>query len=219
MPKKRCYKNKIRTPVLYTGDCLFCGKYFEKSVTCGPMKGTYCGRSCATKDLQRKRFPNQPIIKLCEKNISIVKQSISLLKRTITLSRVSICRVCSTPYRAKQGQRVCSVGCRKPIDVNKRRAYISKARKDGIVPRGRSRERAKHYGVEYKYVPPKKILDRDNWTCYVCKDVLSKDDRGKNLIKSPEIDHIIPISLGGPHIESNLACICRACNIKKSNKM
>jgi len=33
------------------------------------------------------------------------------------------------------------------------------------------------------------------------------------------IDHIIPVSRGGPHTQSNIQGLCRACNAKKSNKI
>lgn len=32
------------------------------------------------------------------------------------------------------------------------------------------------------------------------------------------LDHIVPISKGGPHTYSNTQCLCRDCNLKKSDK-
>jgi 5-methylcytosine-specific restriction endonuclease McrA len=54
-----------------------------------------------------------------------------------------------------------------------------------------------------------RVIRRDNSTCQVC---------GKHLL-DPEIqiDHIIPLTKGGPSIESNLRVICSDCNLKKSN--
>jgi 5-methylcytosine-specific restriction endonuclease McrA len=34
-----------------------------------------------------------------------------------------------------------------------------------------------------------------------------------------EIDHVIPISRGGPHAIGNLVASCRPCNMKKGNRM
>lgn len=35
----------------------------------------------------------------------------------------------------------------------------------------------------------------------------------------PELDHVVPISLGGTHDESNLRVICRPCNRRKHNRL
>ena len=37
-------------------------------------------------------------------------------------------------------------------------------------------------------------------------------------LENLEIDHDIPVSRGGEHDESNLICLCRTCNRKKSTK-
>lgn len=54
-----------------------------------------------------------------------------------------------------------------------------------------------------------RILSRDDFTCRYCKK------------KSPtmQVDHVIPVTRGGGHDESNLVAACRSCNIKKGNKL
>ena len=61
-----------------------------------------------------------------------------------------------------------------------------------------------------------KVFERDNWRCKNCKCKVQKDDIYKN--NAAELDHIVPISLGGPHSYSNVQTLCRECNQKKSNK-
>lgn len=57
------------------------------------------------------------------------------------------------------------------------------------------------------------VLRRDNFKCAVCGNSPAADP-GCVL----HVDHIIPFSLGGKTIESNLRALCAQCNIGKSNK-
>lgn len=47
--------------------------------------------------------------------------------------------------------------------------------------------------------------------CYWCKRLVAKADR--------HVDHIVPLSRGGPHVVANLCCSCAECNTRKHNKM
>lgn len=53
------------------------------------------------------------------------------------------------------------------------------------------------------------ILERQNWKCVYCPT---------ELRDYYEIDHIMPLKLGGSHWPSNLQCLCRPCNRRKSSK-
>jgi 5-methylcytosine-specific restriction endonuclease McrA len=56
-----------------------------------------------------------------------------------------------------------------------------------------------------------RVVRRDDSTCQVC---------GKHLLDNEiQLDHIIPVTKGGPSSESNLRVICCDCNIRKSNKV
>jgi len=52
------------------------------------------------------------------------------------------------------------------------------------------------------------ILNRDNFTCRYCGQVLNRRDI--------HIEHINPISNGGTNHRCNLAVACASCNLKKS---
>lgn len=58
------------------------------------------------------------------------------------------------------------------------------------------------------------IKNRDNFTCCTCGNSTHTEP---NLLL--EIDHIIPISKGGPTTEDNLQTLCWKCNRSKSNKL
>jgi 5-methylcytosine-specific restriction endonuclease McrA len=55
------------------------------------------------------------------------------------------------------------------------------------------------------------IYQRDQKKCYICDTPLT--------IKQIELDHIIPIVLGGSSDPSNIACSCRPCNRSKGSKV
>ncbi len=58
------------------------------------------------------------------------------------------------------------------------------------------------------------ILTRDNWTCRICGNSIYNEP---NLLM--EVDHIIPISLGGKTEPNNLQVLCWRCNRSKSNNL
>ena len=64
----------------------------------------------------------------------------------------------------------------------------------------------KTIGLSLRY----NVLKRDGFQCVLC------GASGKEA--KIEIDHIIPISKGGTHIENNLQTLCFSCNRGKSNK-
>lgn len=62
---------------------------------------------------------------------------------------------------------------------------------------------------------PLAVLERDKWRCHICGDRTPRSLRGTTDPKAPELDHIIPLALGGEHSMANTACACRACNGSK----
>lgn len=73
-------------------------------------------------------------------------------------------------------------------------------------------------GATAEKFDPLEIFDRDGWRCGLCGTSTPKSKRGTYDAKAPELDHIIPISAGGPHTRMNVQCACRACNMAKGSK-
>lgn len=66
----------------------------------------------------------------------------------------------------------------------------------------------------------RKIAIRDAWTCYLCGGSVPPHLWGHHAHPdAPTIDHVFPVSLGGPDVESNVRLAHRLCNMKKSNKV
>ena len=62
------------------------------------------------------------------------------------------------------------------------------------------------------------IFERDGWICKLCYQPTLRSKRGTQHPRAPVLDHIIPISRGGPHTRLNVQCACHACNTKKFNR-
>lgn len=130
--------------------------------------------------------------------------------------RELVCKGCAKAfvYITHKGKppSFCSDECR-----GRKRAYSNAYEKQhgGSGHRGRARRA----GVAFHNVRPRVIFMRDGWTCRMCGRPTPPWYRSTNAPCAPEIDHIIPISRGGPHIESNLQTACRDCNIKKGNDL
>lgn len=67
-------------------------------------------------------------------------------------------------------------------------------------------------------VDPSVVFARDGWTCQICGAKTLKSKRGSFHPRAPELDHILPLSLGGPHSYLNTQCACRSCNARKGSK-
>lgn len=80
------------------------------------------------------------------------------------------------------------------------------------------RRKAASRGVNAERVDPLKVFARDKWHCRICGVSTPASKRGTCDANAPELDHIIPVSKGGPHTYLNTQCACRTCNIKKSDK-
>ena len=114
------------------------------------------------------------------------------------------CRECGKRVQTSYGQpktSFCSYACRR--------------RNHGRIRR--KIERARLREVQVERVDPIKVFNRDGWRCQICGTKTQKAKRGKVHPKAPELDHIVPLSVGGEHSYRNTQCACRECNSKKGN--
>jgi hypothetical protein len=78
------------------------------------------------------------------------------------------------------------------------------------------RRRAAKKNADFVPVHPDVIFERDRWKCCHCGCKVSKK-HDPNHDRYPNLDHVIPIAKGGSHRPENLQCLCRACNLEKSD--
>jgi hypothetical protein len=142
-----------------------------------------------------------------------------------TVTSVKICNTCSTAKPVdsfhrdptkKDGKRGCCDSCARKRSAKwreqnktKARNYISMWQKQNApkIARLTSRRRSlKRGGVAQRWG---KVESPCN-LCYWC---------GVDLDNTPKhLDHIMPLSLGGPAHPNNEVWVCRTCNLKKHNK-
>ena len=169
--------------------------FFNTCVVCGTIftsrtKKEWCSHGCQDNINKKKSCSRTYLFNVSKKQI---------------IERV--CKECNNLFAPEYGNKrrlFCSDGCLKK--------YM------GRIHSLKDKGRAGRHGVEYEYTNPNKVFIRDGWACQICGKVTPKARRGSRYSNAPEIDHRIPISMGGPHLYSNIQCACRACNGKKSNK-
>lgn len=114
------------------------------------------------------------------------------------------CDWCGDSFIGKRrNARFCSTTCRTRF---KDSSPASKARHDGG-----HRGRARHYGVPYEPVNRQRVFERDEYVCGICGGWVPREEAS--------LDHIVPMSKGGPHSYANTQCSHLACNIAKGAKV
>jgi 5-methylcytosine-specific restriction endonuclease McrA len=74
------------------------------------------------------------------------------------------------------------------------------------------RRRRRLHGPGSETVVPAKVFARDRWTCQRCWCPTPSHLRGTYEANAPELDHVVPLALGGMHTYGNTQCLCRQCN-------
>ena len=121
-------------------------------------------------------------------------------------TKVFTCKECGANCKTSYGDRRSSF-CSKACSVKNYRR----------IRRKMDRARLRHVQVEV--VDPIKVFDRDGWRCQICGCKTPRERRGSIKPNAPELDHIVPLSVGGEHSYRNTQCACRGCNLSKGNKI
>ncbi len=111
------------------------------------------------------------------------------------------CDVCHRTYEPINGRSCCSRQCKR---IQIQQHHDVRRMSSLLTPEGRRARFA--------------VLDRDNWVCQLCGEPTDRKVRWPHPLY-PTIDHIIPVSKGGKHEESNLQCAHARCNVRKQATM
>lgn len=226
---KKC-NDKSRSGVRlqkYTYTCVYCGKEYhpkqkDRNVYCSrecrykhqkeQAKGTYkertgyyigqysklyCGYCAICGDLFQTR---NGYAGCCSQKCQSLLYSISKhIQKTVR------CKECGNTFKTKYG--------------DKRKQYCSELCMRRALRRiRRTKERARLRGVRVEAVNPLYIFKRDKYKCRICGVKTPLKYKGTYHNNAPELDHIIPLSLGGEHSKRNTQCLCHQCNKNKSNR-
>lgn len=122
------------------------------------------------------------------------------------------------------GERVCEVdGCTrkhaaKGFCINH---YNQWRRASGLVEAPGSRwpsKRAEYWGVEYESINAAEVYASDGFVCQLCGGLVDVTRFHPDPL-SPSLDHVVPMSKGGPHLRSNVQTAHLGCNISKGNRV
>lgn len=226
--------------------CLRCGKLFHPKRA---GRHTFCSRECSfaklsedrQRRLQKKRrarirelrrrctlcgnkfLANNSSQSLCSDRCRSIRDRISYLRKSpygMFPAVMTACRECGIDFELKRTGRgvltrsLCSEPCRQRRRSRLRRKY---RRLHGR--RSKHRQRARHHGVSYESFSVKSIFERDGWRCQICGTRTPKRLRGSFSENAPELDHRIPMALGGGHIGANVQFACRKCNLEKGDRV
>jgi len=211
-----------------TLNCLNCYKEFRRTKN-GGSSGTeytaFCSRRCGAiyagniirEKSAIKRLSTNRKSRIKKRAIAIRNALANEIKNAHIDAKHNHCRKCGAGI-TQDSARCCKRYCDK-CKVSRIEEYKRNQRKLGLSPLGNDRARAKHYGVEYEPIKRKIVFDSYGWRCADCGVDTPKNMKGMNQDNSPELDHIIPISRGGPHVYANVQLLCRKCNASKSDSV
>lgn len=64
---------------------------------------------------------------------------------------------------------------------------------------------------------PREVFERDRWVCQICKRKVDPSIKWPDPM-SPSLDHIVPLSAGGPHSRANCRLAHLSCNSARGNR-
>lgn len=217
---RECQWASMRTRPTLT--CAGCGGAFVRRRRSAKDAQRYCSRECA-----RRRFP-APIDLTPVSHCAVCGVEFRSRRRRRTCS--DPCRVEHIRREARRFGNLKSIRDRAPRPCgrcgepftpsygDKRSVYCSKRcgrratqPKDGKT----DRKRARRAGVVYEPVSRLKVFERDGWRCQCCGTKTPKKLKGTVDDRAPELDHRVPLALGGAHTYENCQLACRRCNSKK----
>lgn len=221
-----CSRKRPRVVIV---DCLACKKAVKRNRHGSRDAKQYCSKQCATNHRVAINEEIRALRRIAENNKpkpvvnTYVLNEIRAIKRIARAARVSkSCKHCGEIVYSKYS--LLHPNCRKEHERTVRLAYRQKYKHTEVYKANKKVWRNKRKALERgakvaENVNPDFILERDKYRCYICGIKTPKKLRGTFEDNAPEVDHIIPLSKGGLHVESNLRCACRKCNGLKSDRV
>jgi 5-methylcytosine-specific restriction endonuclease McrA len=224
---KECNWQSMRTrPTLV---CKGCGVEFLRRRRSAKDAQLYCSKPCYLRG--RKRYASKAERKKAGKALEKAAR-----RQRLGLDQLRTCAACAAEFTPKNRSQIyCRASCKIPKRPNctckrcgkefapdyrdKRRQFCSeRCRTAAYRPVGNDRLRAKRAGVAYERIERLAVFDRDGWHCQCCGVATPKRLKGTFGDRAPELDHRVPLALGGPHTYENVQLACRKCNQAKGGK-
>lgn len=199
-------------------ECGHCGKQFESD-----RKLKYCGRPC--QEAAGRPSEKRECVECSEVFVAKSKRSRTCSPKCSQRMRHKrdrmrfTCTECGVRFVRKSGNSA-GLFCTRSCFFSWKKTTGRKAIRYPLpITNGSThRRRAKRFGVAHEYVKSCTIFERDQWVCRLCFEPVDRYAIAPQP-NAPTLDHIIPISRGGPHQPHNLQCAHWKCNINKSDAM
>jgi hypothetical protein len=204
--------------------CRHCGETFQPTKS---AETTYCSRQCYF-DLKRSSvtprpqsqgkccpicltwfLPSRPDRMTCSEQCKRDRQKRHYKRVGIKRTHCLICATTLPAQKCGTFRKYCSQRCRNKATLKRNRALYRAQRKANKKLHTTARKRGEKF-------LPEEVFERDNWTCLLCGKKVDRKAKVPQPL-APTLDHIIPITNGGPHTRDNVQCAHFVCNIKASN--
>lgn len=198
----------------------------------------YCGEPYKAKNKNRDKF-------CCREHYFLWLQQNPVQGCQLPPSPTPTCEICGSPAKSKTAKICGSEQCKReryvllaesrsqrdrsprpckecgqvftPEYGNKRRHFCNgKCLAKHVGRIGKAARRARIRNAQtVESVNPFMVFKRDGWRCKLCGCKAPKRLRGTADDRAPELDHVVPLALGGEHSYANTQCLCRKCNQAK----
>lgn len=216
--------------------CAECGVSFQQDKHRHGRKARFCSYSCKGKDARRH------IVWRRKEFASAHRRA---LEKVVRQNGYQPCGHCGTWIPKSLKRRMCSQVCQRAAD----RAFYASRRPvrpmldcaecgqaftptyctqrfcSGQCSRRCNRRiekqvrRARKRNLPTDRVDSIEVFSRDGWRCQLCGQRTPRSKRGQMVDCAPELDHVVPLALGGSHTYENTQCSCRACNGAKGARV
>lgn len=192
------------------GTCEWCGAEFSRAVRNGDKK-RFCRATC------RVRF-NESVRKLL-----LGVESLYAPRSAVYYNK---CQYCTSLYvaRGPRSAACSSEDCQKQHRNARQKRYFQEYfdehntyPAEAARKRAGDARRARKRGVVREKFDKAAVFERDNWMCRLCGKPVDRDLRFPDP-SSPSLDHIIPLSFGGPHTAANVQLAHFGCNSRRQNR-
>lgn len=210
------------------GVCAHCGCIIERRKQGQDRAGSdkFCSRKCYAQMRSGIQEAIRRTAKLVSREIAALRRIAKAVPRFARAAekRLASCKVCGNEFkRLRANKRFCGDNCaKKAIRASQRKAgKLRRTLKLGGYRKHKSAYKARRRArmVACRPFDPVAVLERDGWRCYLCGRGTPEALRGTSDPSAPEIDHVIPLALGGEHSMLNTRCACRSCNGAKGAKL
>ena len=204
--------------------CPICGKQFWS----GSSKRVYCSDECKEKTYKPKKVKIIYYCHICGAEIKgqskfyccedCKKEYARRKAREYSIKeyqpKIFICKVCGTKVVTVYGDKrrnICSEDCEKTLKLSKKHQSIRHKQRNKERKHAREKliKKIKKDNVTYE-----KLYERDKGICKICGMPIS-NNRKINNNWDGTVDHIVPLSCGGEHSNSNCQITHRICNSLK----